>query len=345
MPDEIRRIPGNQQLLFIRQMPALLTRRTPYYETFKRFLTRHSLRDILLSTKTTGGRRALVPYGLNNLGNGVRSDVNSVMRVSSFSPPPFRPYTFAEALRQSPGFIAVMVALVGFMLWFVPHEMAIWETQRLAAVQAQEAAAKAAAEAAEAKRLEGLRLAQQQKLAAEREAQARIIDTRMRASYAAIAGGVFNSIAREGMCSSPGNVSAAFSCTTMANYSAGQLAPVNLSLSVRRQQFATLSISPQNEKRTGSFSGAAATMTVQSVFENVDINSSDETRFNPSIRAVLTSMLRAFNVPDQVLENCRSSAQGISATISGTSVSCRFVGRPATNGGLAQFTLNLTRQL
>ena len=91
--------------------------------------------------------------------------------------------------------------------------------------------------------------------------------------------------------------------------------------------------------------GAAATMTVQSVFENVDINSSDETRFNPSIRAVLTSMLRAFNVPDQVLENCRTNAQGISATISGTSVSCRFVGRPATNGGLAQFTLNLTRQL
>ena len=58
MPDEVRRLSGNQQLLFIRQMPVLLTRRTPYYETFASFLPNHALRDALRSATTR-----LTPYG------------------------------------------------------------------------------------------------------------------------------------------------------------------------------------------------------------------------------------------------------------------------------------------
>jgi hypothetical protein len=147
------------------------------------------------------------------------------------------------------------------------------------------------------------------------------------------------------MCASPGNAGPGLSCSRFAAYDPGQLSPINLSLNIRRQQFVTLSVSPQNEKRDGSFDGAAATLTVQSVFESVDIYSPDETRFHPSLRTVLASTLRAFNVPERALENCRGNPQGLSQTINGTSVSCRFVVRPPTNGGLAQFTLSLGRPL
>ncbi|MFX8770499.1 type IV secretory system conjugative DNA transfer family protein, partial [Acinetobacter baumannii] len=64
MPDEIRRLSNKHQLLFMREMPVVLARRTPYFETFGRFLPRHTLVDVLRSTKLLGQQqRALVPYG------------------------------------------------------------------------------------------------------------------------------------------------------------------------------------------------------------------------------------------------------------------------------------------
>jgi type IV secretion system protein VirD4 len=346
MPDEIRRIPEGHQILFLRQMPAVLTRRTPYYETFQRFLPRHTLRDILISTKLSTGQRALVPYDSRNLGAaGALVEVNSVLRPPSFSPPLYREYTFGEALRQSPGFIVAMIGLICLLLWGIPHEIIIWQEQRAAEAHAQELAIKAAADAAEARRLADIRSAQQQKEAAVREAQAGAIDNQIRAPYATLAGGMFNAIARAGMCTSSGNPSPEFTCSTMANYNPGQLTSINLSVSIRRQQFATLNVAPQNEKRNGSFSGALGTITVQSVFQKVDVDSSDATRFHPALRAVLASMLRAFAVPDGVLETCADMAQGLSQFVNGTNVSCRFVDRPSTIGGMSQLTLTLSRKM
>jgi len=147
------------------------------------------------------------------------------------------------------------------------------------------------------------------------------------------------------MCASTVEIGSGITCATLASYTSGQLAPINLSFNVRRQQFVTLSISPQNERRSGSISGAVASLTVQSVFEHVDITSTDEVRFHSSIRTLMASMLRAFNVPDQVLSDCRRSTQGVATIINGTTVSCHLSARPSTNGGLAQFTLNLARPL
>ncbi len=339
MPDEIRRIPEDRQLLFLRQMPVVMARRTPYFQTFKRFLPRHTLRDVLTATPAPGEERALALYDPSDLGGrGTLLEVNSVPKLPGFTPPRFRPYTLAEALRQSPDFVIAVAGLVCLGLWYIHQYNADVAQQHLAEARAQEAAARNYERAAEAQRLDARR-------AAELEAEASKIDDRLRGPYAAIAGGIFSSVSKAGMCASPGNAGPGLSCSRFAAYDPGQLSPINLSLNIRRQQFVTLSVSPQNEKRDGSFDGAAATLTVQSVFESVDIYSPDETRFHPSLRTVLASTLRAFNVPERTLENCRGNPQGLSETINGTSVSCRFVVRPPTNGGLAQFTLSLGRPL
>ena len=348
-PDEIRRISGDQQLLFLRQMPVLLTRRTPYFQTFERFLPEHTLGDVL----NPGTRLGFTSSGPTfDDDSSPLIEANSQLRLSDFSPPVIQPYTFTQALRQSPVFLAVIAALFCYGLWSTPHWIEDWQRERLAAavaqeaaVRAQEEATKAAASAAENQRLAALRAVEQQKAAALREQQARETDNRLRGPYAALAGQVFNAIARAGMCASASAVNPAFSCTTLANYSTGQLAPFNLGLNVHRQQFATLAVTPKNASRNGSLNGALGTLTMQSVFEKIDIDSSDAIRFYPSFRGIMSSMLHAFDVPEQVLENCKGSAQGLSQTINGTAVSCRFVGRPSTNGALAQFTLNLARQL
>jgi type IV secretory pathway TraG/TraD family ATPase VirD4 len=128
MPDEIRRISGNQQLLFIRQMPVLLTRRTPYYETFARFLPKHALRDVLASATAL-----LAPYGVASLAGGASPliEANSTLRLTTFKPPPMRFPTFKEALRQSPVFVLVTLCLMGLLIWQGAVEFADWRQLRL----------------------------------------------------------------------------------------------------------------------------------------------------------------------------------------------------------------------
>jgi type IV secretory pathway TraG/TraD family ATPase VirD4 len=128
MPDEVRRLSGNQQLLFIRQMPVLLTRRTPYYETFDRFLPNHALRDVLRSATTE-----LTPYGVASLAGGASPliEANSKLRLTTFKPPPIRFPTFKEALRQSPVFVIVMLGLIGVLIWQGAVEIADWRQLRL----------------------------------------------------------------------------------------------------------------------------------------------------------------------------------------------------------------------
>ena len=128
MPDEVRRLSGNQQLLFIRQMPVLLTRRTPYYETFASFLPNHALRDALRSATTR-----LTPYGVASLAGGASPliEANSRLRLTTFKPPPIRFPTFKEALRQSPVFVLVMLCLIGVLIWQGAVEIADWRQLRL----------------------------------------------------------------------------------------------------------------------------------------------------------------------------------------------------------------------
>ena len=86
MPDEVRRLSGNQQLLFIRQMPVLLTRAPPH-ETFANFLPNHALRDALRSATTR-----LTPFGVASLAGGASPliEANSKLRLTTFKPPPIR---------------------------------------------------------------------------------------------------------------------------------------------------------------------------------------------------------------------------------------------------------------
>jgi hypothetical protein len=224
--------------------------------------------------------------------------------------------------------------------------------QRQQQAIAEAAATKAAAVAAEARRLAALNAEESRKVAeesrkvaVENERLARIVDDRLRGPYAALAGAIYNALARTGLCVASGSVGQGVSCSTQANYASGDLAPIDLSFNVRRQQFVTLSVSPHNEKRNASFSGATATLTVQSVFETVDVNSPDPVRFHPAIRAMIASMLQAFGVSGQLLDTCRANPQGFSGPVNGAIASCQFVGRPPTNGGLAQFTLNLALRM
>jgi type IV secretory pathway TraG/TraD family ATPase VirD4 len=141
MPDEIRRLPETQQLLFVRQMPALLSRRVPYFEAFKGFLPKYTLKDVLAASRALAGKRAFTPYGVANLrGKGHLAEVNSKLRLSAFIPPSPRTYTFKEALLQSPVLIAVVLCLVGVLIWQGAVEIADWRQLRY-----QEAAAEAVA--------------------------------------------------------------------------------------------------------------------------------------------------------------------------------------------------------
>jgi type IV secretory pathway TraG/TraD family ATPase VirD4 len=345
MPDEIRRISGRDQLLFVRGMPVLLTRRTPYFQTFERFLPRHSLRDALTNRQAGGDQRSLIPVAGGALTTrGPLSSVNSFPRGPTFSPPEFRPYTFFEALLQSPGVMIAMACVVLLLLWWIPHEISsAAEQHRLEAI-AQEEAARSNAARAEANRIAALQAEEERKAAIENETQARAIDDRLRGSYPALANTIYGAISRAGMCTA-GSVGQGFSCSTSLTYAPGDLAPINLNLNVGRRQFVTLSVSPQNERRNASFTGVTASLRIESVFETVDMSSADPVRFNPAFRSLIASMFQAFGVSSQVLNICRTNSEGFNETVGGVNVSCQFTGRPPTTGGLAQFTLNLARRM
>jgi len=84
-----------------------------------------------------------------------------------------------------------------------------------------------------------------------------------------------------------------------------------------------------------------ANMKVQSVFDSVAI--SDQARFPSALRQTIAAVLHAFQVSDQVAAGCM--AEGISTTSNGTTVSCHFMPRPPTEGGLAQFVMTLGRPM
>jgi type IV secretory pathway TraG/TraD family ATPase VirD4 len=339
MADEIRRISGSQQLLFLRQMPVLLSRRTPYFETFKNFRPRHALRDIISSTLLLGKQRALVPYSFSNVQrDSPLSAVNSVMRMPSFVPPSYKPYTLAEALRQSPRFVLASVAVVALMLWIIPSAL-ISEAEQVAEAAQAAATNRAAAERAAA-------IAQQEAArASEAEAEAHAIDERIRAPYSTLAASVFDTVNRIGMCASNQEAAPGISCDNFATYAGGQLAPFNLSFNVQRKQFVTLSFSPENEKRGGALNGVAATLSVKSVYADIDLNSGDEARFHPVVHRALASLLQSFDVPARVLDQCGHDRESTPQSFNGTSVSCQFTARPVTIGGLAEFSITFERQM
>jgi hypothetical protein len=338
-PDEIRRISSHQQLLFLRGMPVLMSRRTPYFETFKKFLPQHTLKQILSSTRLLASAPALVPYSLSDLNRHSRLiEVNSTPRVSSFRAPIYKPYTLGEALRQSPGYVAAGLAAVCVAAWLTFSTVGNAIQQSALDAQARAERERAAAAAAETMRLDAINRAQL-------EQQARVIDDRIRGPYTALAGDIFNAISSAGMCSSQTDVASGLSCSEQATYDHGQIQPFNLSFSVQRKQFVTLSVTPNNEKRNDPFNGAAASLTVKSVFEKIDMASADDSRFHPALRPVLASMFRAFGLPPDLLTTCQNSDDGVARTLNSTSVQCHFEARPGTIGGLSEFTLNLRRPM
>ena len=154
MPDEIRRLSETQQLLFVRQMPALLSRRVPYFETFKGFLPSTTLKDVLAGTRKVAGKRTLVPYGKADLGGrGHLVDVNSKLRLSDFVPPQPRVSTFKGALLQSPIFVAVALCLASFVIWQSVVAIGDWRRLRLDRAEAEAAAELGSREAEERARV------------------------------------------------------------------------------------------------------------------------------------------------------------------------------------------------
>jgi type IV secretory pathway TraG/TraD family ATPase VirD4 len=338
MPDEIRRISGSQQLLFLRGMPVLLARRTPYFQIFAQFAPRHTLSDVFSSARLLGGRRSLIAYNAANIEvTSPLLEINSKMRRPTFVPPIFRRLTFGEALRQSPGIGVGFILAVILMLLIIPQAVISELHEEADAAYQREASLKSAQLAAEAAKVDAV-----SESATEEEARA--IDGRIRSPYAALATKIFDSITSAGLCSSEGVVNPGFSCSTQAHYSRGQLARFNVTFDVQRKQMVTLSVSPKNEKRHDAFSGISAALQVQSVFQNVDVNSPDASRFHPALRIVLDGMLRTFGVPMNILEICRNSPAGLQQTINGTTVSCRFTASPSPIF-LADFKLNLRRPM
>lgn len=340
MPDEIRRIAGYQQLLFLRELPVFLTQRTPYFQVFQHFLPNHSLRDVLTNRLTADGKNGIVPFG-GNLGARTRlGAVNSIIRGSEFTPPPFVPYTFWEALAQSPGVVISAAGVLCLGIWL--GVAAIKQSSADAAYSehmkvVQEQQAEAAREAAK-------RAAAAQKEADAREAQARAVDATMTPSYVALASSVANTLGREGVCLSSMAVNPAFSCATLASYG-GSINPIQFDLSARRQTFMTFTLMPQNVKRGNSFTGAAAQVTVKSVFDRVEINGNNETRFPAALRQALFALVQAFKVPDQVTANCLNGTLGQPVNSNGTIIACAFAPRPSTSGGLSSFTVTLNRAM
>ena len=161
--------------------------------------------------------------------------------------------------------------------------------------------------------------------------------------YSALAGGIFATISRLGLCT-PGNLNRAISCSNSASYAQGSVEPINLDLDIRGQQSIALTVRPETPSRGSSFTGASARLIIANVFERVDINSRDENRFSSSFRTTLSAVLHSFNVPDQILDSCRSNNQGIATSINGTNVSCRFFDRPSTRPR-SEFILNLARRM
>jgi len=178
-------------------------------------------------------------------------------------------------------------------------------------------------------------------VAAELERQAVVIDKRMAGSYGTLASTVVESLAREGVCVSSGAANPAFQCSVQAIYSPGSLAPIQFDLNAQRKVLASFALTPQNEKRGGEFSGASVSVKVQSVFDRVEIG--DPAHFPSALRQMISAVLRAFQVSDQIATDCLSA--GISTTSNGTTVSCHYLPRPPTEGALAQFTMTLSRPM
>jgi type IV secretory pathway TraG/TraD family ATPase VirD4 len=138
MPDEIRRLPANEQLLFLRGMPVLMARREPYFALFRNFVARHSLSAVLRKQKQrllppaarqAGFTTSMVPLAPPSSDAfteaSPRAAVNSSVREGRFRAPTIRWPTLKEAMKEDVVPLSLAAALCVLILGLLAYNQII----------------------------------------------------------------------------------------------------------------------------------------------------------------------------------------------------------------------------
>lgn len=336
MPDEIRRLPADRQLLFLRGMPVLMARRSHYDDTFRALLPRHSLREVIAnrSVRRLADGRSLRPYDISDAHDpSPRAIVNSQLRVTGFKAPPYRRYSFSEALRQSPGEVA-LAALVLVVVIFATVD----HVRSSMAEAARKAEQQRAAETARAEKIRQDEAARRE--ADQRRADAEAIDAKLLLPYAGKAGSTFSMIQQGGLClQQPPQGDQIRFCKGVAAYKAGTLSPIALEFETRppNPYHVRFSLAPANSKRGADMDGVQASISIITMGPRLLLKEFPET-----VRLALNAFLTPFAVSDAALAACMANPGQPQRSETGALFSCRLADQ-VTDG--RQFLMTLTQSL
>ena len=310
MPDEVRRLPSDRQLLFLRGMPVIMARRTPYFRVFSSFKPLHSLADVLRHSAPVLPRpsHSLVALGIGHFGKPLPlHEVNSRLLLPTFVSPSYRGYSFKEALWHTLLKPTVWIPIVVIAAWSI---FSVIHT-----IQERQEAARREAELAD-KRKQEEEAARKAALIKQQQEQERArIDKIIASQYASMFEVIYSEIVRLRLC--PEKMSP-FQCRENAFDPNGSTRRIGfIWKNFLGSQWATFSMEPKNVTNGAAFSGVQITYKIQTGDERLSLR-----KIEDAPKSLLSTILLRTGVDPRLLTDCWSGKEGLTQKLDRTIFNC-----------------------